>query len=93
MAADKKIVQVGRLAMRREGQWWNAYYALPNSMADAILLGSVSMRFVETKERRDAFIAFMRDAVSDLIQEETGTRPTWPDGPQPAPEHEKAGHS
>lgn len=86
------IKQVGRLAMRHEGKFWNAYYAEPDSMTDAILLGSVAMRFVETQERRDAFMNFMREAVSDLIQETTGIRPTWPDGPRSAPEHEKAGH-
>ena len=86
-------MKVGRLAMRREGLWWNAYYALTDTMDGAIPLGSVSMRFVETQERRDAFIGFMREAVSDLIEETSGVRPTWPEGTQPAPEHEKAGHS
>ena len=40
----------------------------------------------------DAF-ATMREAVADIIQEKTGHRPTWPDGLQVAPEHERAGHS
>ncbi len=85
-------VKIGRLAMRHEGKFWNAYYALPGSMDDAILLGSVAMRFVETLERRLAFMGFMREAVSDLIFEQTGVRPTWPEGAHPAPEHERAGH-
>lgn len=87
-----ETTKVGRLAMRHEGKFWNAYYALPGSMEDAILLGSVAMRFVETLERRVAFMNFMRDAVSDLIFEQTGVRPTWPEGAHPAPEHERAGH-
>jgi hypothetical protein len=44
-------------------------------------------------DRRDAFLGFMREAVTDIIEEQVGTRPTWPDGPQPAPERERAGHS
>lgn len=86
-------MKVGRLAMRHEGKWWNAYYAQTDTMQGAILLGSVGIHFVETPERRDQFIAFMREAVADIIEETSGTRPRWPEGPQPAPEHEKAGHS
>jgi hypothetical protein len=87
-------IKIGGLALRHEGKFWNAYYALPDSMADAIQLGSIAMRFVENnQERKDAFMALMREGVADILQEQTGTRPTWPDGPQSAPEHERAGHS
>ena len=90
----QKAVKIGRLAMRHEGMWWNAYYALPDSMDKAVLLGSVAIRFVEdNEERQNAFLAFMREAVGDLIEAETGIRPIWPDGPQAAPESERAGHS
>jgi hypothetical protein len=86
-------VKVGRLAMRHEGASWNAYYAMTDSMADAIPLGSIAMRFiVNNPERKIAFMDFMRDAVSDLIEETTGVRPTWPEGAHAAPEHERAGH-
>lgn len=86
-------VKVGRLAMRHEGANWNAYYALTDTMADAIPLGSIAMRFiVGNPARKTAFMDFMRDAVSDLIEEKTGVRPVWPDGPQAAPERERAGH-
>jgi hypothetical protein len=86
---DKKI---GRLALRHEGDFWNAYYAMPDTMEGAILLGSIRIRFVETQERKDAFLALMREAVSDILEEATGARPTWPEGPQPAPERERSGH-
>lgn len=89
-----KAVKIGRLALRHEGNFWNAYYAVPDSMVDAVPLGGIAMRFVENnQERKDAFIALMREGVADILQEQTGVRPTWPDGPQPAPEHERAGHS
>lgn len=84
--------KVGRLALRHEGTMWNAYYALPGTMDGAIFLGSIAMRFVADPARKNAFMAMMREAVSDLIEEQTGERPTWPDGPQPAPQHERAGH-
>jgi hypothetical protein len=85
--------QIGRLAMRHEGKWWNAYYAMPDTMTDAVLLGSIAMRFVEMPERKHAFMGLMREAVSDIIEEKTGTRPTWPEPRgQPAPESERSGH-
>lgn len=85
--------KIGRLAMRYEGAHWSAYYAMPGTMVGAILLGSIAMRFVESADRKQAFMGMMRDAVSDLIEEQTGQRPTWPEGEQPAPEHERAGHA
>lgn len=85
--------KVGRLAMRHEGNDWNAYYALTDTMEGAIPLGSIKMRFVQTQERRDAFLNFMREAVTDLIKETMGVDATWPDGVQPAPLNERAGHA
>jgi hypothetical protein len=87
------IQQVGRLALRVEGHFWVAYYALPNTMKDAILLGQVQMQFVQDKDRKDAFISLMQEAVSDIIAERTGVRPVWSNGPQPAPEAERSGHA
>ncbi len=84
---DKR--KIGRLAMRVEGDNWNAYYALPDDMKGALFLGSIRMKFVENKARKDAFLDFMRECVSDVLEEATGTRPEWPDGPQPAPESER----
>jgi hypothetical protein len=86
-------VKIGRLAMRHEGTFWNAYYALPDTMDDALPLGSIAVRFIAgNEERKTAFMSLMREAVSDLIEEQTGQRPTWPEGVQPAPHHERAGH-
>lgn len=87
-------VKIGRLAMRHEGESWNAYYAMPNTMEGAIPLGSIRMGAItNNSDRQRAFMDMMRDVVADIIEAETGQRPTWPDGPQSAPEHEKAGHS
>jgi hypothetical protein len=88
----EQAFQVGRLAMRHEGEYWNAYYALPNTMDDPIFLGSIRMgAIVNNPTRKLKFMDIMRDIVSDIIEEETGIRPTW-GGPLPAPEHERAGN-
>lgn len=86
--------QVGRLAMRVEGDWWNAYYALPGTMKGAILLGSIQMAFVQDESAKQIFMALMRDAVSAIIKDATGVSPVWPeDSVRPAPEHERAGRA
>jgi hypothetical protein len=84
--------QVGRLALREEGNNWVAYYALPDTMKDAIFLGSIRMVVVlANPERKQAFMDLMREVVADTIEETTGIRPQWT-GPQTALEHERSGH-
>lgn len=85
--------KIGRLALRVEGNLWVAYYALPNTMDGALFLGSIQMRFVQDKHRKAAFMNLMREAVGDILEDVTGTRPTWPEGEQPAPQHERAGRA
>lgn len=77
--------------MRSEGHFWVAYYALPNTMVGAILLGQIQLQFVQDADRKAAFMEMMQEAVSDIIEGRTGARPTWPDGPEPAPENERSG--
>ena len=86
------LAQIGRLALRQEGDWWEAYYALPDSMADAIPLGRIRMAIAAIPERKAGFMALMREVVADLIEEKTGMRPTWKE-PYAAPEHERAGQA
>ena len=87
----KALQRIGRLALRREGSWWRAYYAMDGTMDGAIELGSIRMKIVdEHKDRKDAFIALMREGVADIIEEKSGARPTW-GGEEAAPESERAG--
>lgn len=87
------MVQIGRLAMRQEGGNWVAYYALPDSMERPVFIGSIRMRAIMgNRARKERFMGLMRDVVADIIEERTGTRPTW-GGPAPAPEHERSGHA
>lgn len=82
---------MGRLALREEGKYWNAYFALPNTMEGAIWIGSIPLVVVmASKRRKEQFMALMMDVVSDLLEAKFGERPIWPDPPHPAPESERS---
>jgi len=81
--------KIGRLAMRVEGGHWNAYYAMHDTMDGANWLGSIAMRFVQSEKRKKAFMEMMKEAVADIIEEVAGERPTCPNKPVTAPEHER----
>lgn len=83
--------QIGRLAMRHEGEWWNAYYAMPDTMEGAIQLGSIRITAVDRPDRKTAFMQCMREVVADIIEEKIGVRPVW-GGAHAAPERERSGH-
>jgi len=88
-----KEQEVGRLAMRQEGNYWNAYYALKNTMDGALLIGSIRIgAVINNRDRKQAFMEMMQDIVSDFLKDATGQHPTWNE-PQLAPEHEKAGNA
>lgn len=90
---SKELVQIGRLALRHEGENWNAYYALTDSMDGAIPLGSIRMSAVAANEdRKHAFMDLMRGIVSDIIADKVGIVPHWK-SPKAAPEKEHAGHA
>lgn len=86
-----ELVKAGRIAFRTEGEWWKAYYALPDTMEGALELGQVKLAAVQDPELKNAFIAFMRDVVTVIFRGATGiTIPKWNE-PEPAPEHERGG--
>lgn len=89
MGTKEGMKEVGRLALRSEGDFWVAYYALPDTMDGAVLLGSIAMRFVQDKNRKRLFQMLMQEAVADLLEGYYGTRPHWPSPPVAAPEHER----
>lgn len=85
--------QVGRLALRHEGNWWNAYYAYNDTMEGSILLGSIGMSVIQANEaHKIKFMELMKDVVTDIIEETVGVRPSWTESTK-APEHERSGHS
>lgn len=88
-----ELQQVGRLALRHQGENWNAYYALEGTMEGAVFLGSIRMGAVTTSpKRKQGFIDLMRDVVADILEEKLGVRPEWRD-PERAPEHERSGRA
>lgn len=84
-----KTAKVGRLALRIEGEFWNAYYAMPETMDDAVLLGSIRMTIAMDPRRKAQFMALASEVVADLVEEATGTRPRMIT--ERAPEHERRG--
>jgi hypothetical protein len=80
--------QAGRLAFRIEGDTWVAYYALPDTMAGAIFMGSIKMLFVQDQDRKRAFMDLMKSALGDFIE---GEVESWTE--QLAPEAERAGNA
>jgi len=87
------LEKVGRVALRQEGQWWVAYYALPGTMTGALTLGRIRLAPAMANPRvKELFIETMRELVADIIESKTGIRPIWKT-PEEAPEHEKAGNA
>lgn len=93
MSDSEQLKQTGRLAMRHEGNFWNAYFALPETMDGSIFIGSIAMAaVVDNDKRKKAFMQLMWNFVADILEDKIGVRPTHGDV-QRAPEHERAGHS
>lgn len=84
------MIRVGTLKMRVEGDFWFAYYALPEArMTEWVCLGSIAMSCCANEAVKTAFFLLMREAVGDIIERATGIRPVWPNAPVPGPEHER----
>ena len=89
---NEKVMQV-RLALREEGNFWNAYMALPDTMENAKLIGSIAMGAViqDEKTKKD-FMKVMQRVLAMAIKDVTGVKPKdWKI--TPGPESEKSGHS
>ena len=81
-----------RLALRHEGQWWNAYMALPDTMEGAKLIGSILIGAARDEKIKRAFMDVMTATMAVAIKDVTGKYPDeWHESD--APPHEKAGHS
>ena len=82
--------QIGRLALRVEGTWWVAYYALPLTMEGAVELGRIQMALVRhNPDRKQAFMDLMKSYLAELLEAQVGQVPDVLT--QPAPEHERSG--
>lgn len=82
-----------RLALREEGNFWNAYLALADTMEGAKLIGTIKIGAVaqDPKIKKD-FMKLMQRVLANAIKDTTGQKPKeWDVGP--APESERSGHS
>jgi len=77
--------------MRREGDFWHAYYDFTHKGGPETLLGAIRISAIEKDpDRMAAFFLMMQDVVSDLIFEQTGVRPQWTSF-RPEPEDKRGG--
>jgi hypothetical protein len=86
------MTQAGRLAMRTEGNLWVAYFARIGTMEGAVFLGSIQMAFVQSPDRKAAFMGLMQEAVGEILADAMGVEPHWPE-PVAAPESERSGRA
>lgn len=81
-----KQKEMGRIAFRAEGNWWVAYYALPDTMEGALELARIQMSFVVNHpQRKDAFMKLIQQGISSVAPEFLIA------DQRPAPEHERSG--
>jgi hypothetical protein len=82
-----------RLALREEGNFWNAYLALSDTMDGAKLIGSIVIESVRANpEVKARFQAVMQQVIASAVESMTGKEPErWE--VTPAPESERSGHS
>jgi hypothetical protein len=81
---------VGRLALRVEGENWNAYYAMPETMEGAVPLGSIRIGAVrDNPKRKQAFMDLMQGIVAEFLEENFGPVTSWKT--ETAPERERSG--
>jgi len=75
--SDKMMSELPmRLALRVEGDKWNAYVAKRDTMDGAVWIGSIQMRFVNDCERRkQMFIDLMTDSLSEVLRKMYGEKP------------------
>lgn len=90
MTETKKLTI--RIALREEGHFWNAYLAKSDTMADAMLIGSILIAPARANpEIKAAFIAVMQQVLADAVEQVTGHAvEEW--FTESAPEAERSGH-
>jgi hypothetical protein len=89
LRADMKVKL--RIAFRQEGQFWNAYVAIGDTMKGAFLIGSIGFGAVaRNPEIKEAFMDLMKKTFEIAFKETTGGKPDyWTT--RDAPENERGG--
>jgi hypothetical protein len=84
--------EIGRLAFRQEGAWWNAYWApRQDTMDGAVLMGTVRIHLAKGNAKA-GFMLAMQEAFDVACKDVTGETPVWGDE-RAAPESERSGHA
>lgn len=83
----RKDDPIGRLALREEGDYWVAYWAPPDTMEDASVLGSLHLMLAREPKLQTAFMELMKAALAHVVWETAGEQISWPNPPQFVPEH------
>jgi hypothetical protein len=81
-----------RLALRAEGNFWNAYWAKESTMDGAHFLGCIAMAAVADETRKRAFMDLMQSFITDMLKFEGMEGVEWK-GERSAPEHERSGRA
>jgi hypothetical protein len=88
--AEKKTEMPFRVALREEGEMWNAYLAPEGSMDNALLLGSIRLSIVQKNPAfKDAFMDMMVAVVGVAIEDVIGVLPDFVI--RGAPDYEREG--
>jgi len=84
--------EIGRLAFRVEGQFWNAYWTpQQDNMSGALLLASIRMTVVEDETLKNQFMELAKAGFGTIVRDVSGQTLRWND-PKPAPKHERSGN-
>lgn len=86
---DDYLKPMGRLTFREEGENWNCYYALADTMKGALYFSSIKMAFVRKSPKvKQMFMDTMRECFDVMMEDIIGQRATWRE-PVAAPEDER----
>lgn len=80
-----------RVAIRKEGNWVNAYLAEYDTMEDAKLIGSLAIGIAGRGDFFARWKQLMSDAMALAVEDIYGQKPVMET--EPAPEHERAGNA
>jgi hypothetical protein len=82
-----------RIALRAEGNFWNAYLALPDTMDGAQMIGSIALGSAKRNPKiKQRFIDLMQMVFKDALKTQTGVT-AEEFTIERAPEHERAGNA
>ena len=88
-----KLQQIGRITLRREGDWWVGRFApLPGMAGEPLELARMRISLAEANPSvKQLFIDLTQAMMSTAIRAAFGVETLWP-APKRAPEAERGGH-